>query len=146
MAASDPERTLTAKAVVPGAESRQRPDLQRPSHSRRMALAATGEARGMDSVELTLERALFSNEVLARTAYRYTDDYYVDLQGDAEVIRVRLVPRHADLDIADVALRFRNDALDDRLRAVVAAHTSDIQAALIQAALTEAWPRGRSGV
>ncbi|UNK49897.1 hypothetical protein MNR01_02340 [Lysobacter sp. S4-A87] len=98
----------------------------------------------MDTAELEMDRALFSAEVLARTAHRYTDEYYVDLQVDADIIRVRLTPKRADIETRDLALRFRNDALDDRLRAAVAIQTGDLQTALVRAALAEARPRGQT--
>lgn len=99
----------------------------------------------MDAIELTLDQALFTAEVLLRTAHRYTADYYVDVRASADSILVRLTPKRADLDNADLALRFCNDALDDRLRIAVAAQTNDLQATLVRAALEEAQPRVRSG-
>jgi His-Xaa-Ser system protein HxsD len=106
-------------------------------------LTAAGEL-GMKTVEVVLDRELFAIDVAARTAHRYTADYYVDLRADVGEIFVRLTPKGAaSVDSNELAQRFRNDALDDRLRALVAQQTGDLQAALLRAALTEAQPRDR---
>jgi His-Xaa-Ser system protein HxsD len=91
----------------------------------------------MDPVELTIDSALFSVEVLTRTAHRYTADFYVDIRTDAGT-RVYLTAKRPEVDTANLAQRFRNDLLDDRLRAVIAGETADLHAVLVRAALTEA--------
>lgn len=99
----------------------------------------------MDALELTIDRALFSPEVLARTAHRYSADFYVKLDTTAEHVRVRLQAKRAGVDTCNLAERFHTDALDDRLRAIVAAQTHDLQVVLTRAALTQAEPPAQGG-
>lgn len=96
----------------------------------------------MDAIELSFERGLFSADVLARTAHRYSGDYFVDLSSAGASLVVRLQPKAGVALDPMLSARFRNDALDDRLRAQVSSQTSDLQATLIHAALSEAWPQG----
>ncbi|MDG2525139.1 hypothetical protein P6166_07200 [Stenotrophomonas sp. HITSZ_GD] len=97
----------------------------------------------MDAIELNFERELFSADVLARTAHRYSRDYFVDLSAAGANLVVRLQPKAGVVLDPMLSARFHNDALDDRLRAQVSSQTSDLHAALIHAALSEAWPHGR---
>lgn len=98
----------------------------------------------MDTMRLMMDAAIFSPDVIARTAQRYTADYFVEVNALADGIEVHLTTRREAVDTEHLAQRFRNDALDDRLRAAVAAQTAELQTVLVQAALSEAQPRSRS--
>lgn len=100
----------------------------------------------MDSIELELDAQFFSADVIARTAYRYSGDFYVLVRSGTVNHHVTLKPRTPDVDTNDVAARFQTDACDDRLRAQVASQTGDMQHLLMRAALERAVPEagGRS--
>lgn len=95
----------------------------------------------MHSQELRFDRALFSDDVIARTAHRYSNDYFIDLQVDGDTTIVRLTAKVNSGDQGELPARFRNDALDERLRQIVRDETSDLQLTLIRAALNEALSR-----
>lgn len=98
----------------------------------------------MDSIELELDAQFFDADVIARTAYRYSGDFYVSVRTAAPSHVVTLKPRTPDVDTADLAARFQTDACDDRLRAQVALQTGDLQRQLMRAALESALPKGNA--
>jgi len=98
----------------------------------------------MDAIEISFDCQFFSVDVLARTAHRYTADYFVELIAMPDCLQVRLIAKSLSPSDPMLAARFRNDALDDRLRAQIAECTAELQATLIRAALAEAWPSARS--
>jgi His-Xaa-Ser system protein HxsD len=95
----------------------------------------------MSGIEIALDRALFGLDVVARTAHRYTDAYFVEIVSDSTSLVVRLTPRDPSESLEYLEQRFRNDALDDRLRAKVHADTHELHTALVEAALSRARPR-----
>lgn len=84
---------------------------------------------------------VFSIDVVARTAHRYTGDYFVEINSEAAGIQVRLIPIRGDVQIDDIERRFRNDLLDDLLRERVRSQTAELHVVLTQAALRQAQPR-----
>jgi His-Xaa-Ser system protein HxsD len=95
----------------------------------------------MESSTIRLDRGLFSDDVVARTAHRYTGQCQVALHTDGADIVVVLKPLEALALPADLPGRFQNDALDERLRELVRSETHEIHSQLITAALREAVPR-----
>ena len=95
----------------------------------------------MAAVDVYLEGAIFSLEVVARTAHRYTNEYFVEIKSSSPGPLVRLTPRAAETDTAQLTERFRNDALDERLRERVRIETSELQTVLVRAALQQATPK-----
>lgn len=93
----------------------------------------------MDAIRIKIDTGVFSSDVIARAAHRYTGDYFVDLALSSD--QVVLTPKHAGVDTSQVAARFHNDLLDERLRTRIRDETADLQATLVQAALREASPR-----
>lgn len=59
----------------------------------------------MDSIELTMDRAIFppANWSARRSATRATST------SKSDIARVRLTPKRADQDTSEVAQQFRND-------------------------------------
>lgn len=98
----------------------------------------------MATTEVHLDGELFSADVVARTAHRYTNDYFVEVRPDAQGYSVLLTPQSPGAEDTILPQRFRNDALDERLRERVRNETHDLQNTLIQAALREAKPRPSS--
>lgn len=90
----------------------------------------------MNAIEIVLDEGLFSVDVIARTAHRYTDDYFVETVGAL----VRLTPKTDITASSLLAERFRNDALDERLRERIRSETGELHTALVQAALRQALP------
>lgn len=84
---------------------------------------------------------VFPIEVVARTAHRYTDNYFVKVNDDAGVIRVDLMSRIEDAPTDGVENRFRNDLLDDLLREKVRIQTAELHTVLAEAALRQTHPR-----
>ncbi|GAB3094526.1 hypothetical protein [Lysobacter terrae] len=97
----------------------------------------------MGSVELVLD-GLFSADAVARTAQRYTNEFYVEIATVPSGHQVRLTPIHDGALLDHLTQRFRNDALDERLRERVRAETAELQIALIEAALQGAQGIGRA--
>lgn len=95
----------------------------------------------MQSSTIRLDRSLFSDEVVARTAHRYTGQFHVALRTEGADIVVALTSLEGSELPADLEGRFRNDALDENLRALVRNETREIHHQLITAALREATPR-----
>lgn len=94
----------------------------------------------MNTIEIVLNGGLFSVDVIARTAHRYTGDYFVETVSTTSDVLVRLTPKTDSLSFHLLAERFRNDALDERLRERVRTETSELHTALVRAALHQAAP------
>jgi His-Xaa-Ser system protein HxsD len=94
----------------------------------------------VNAIEIVLDGGLFSVDVIARTAHRYTGDYFVETVSTPSGALVRLTPKTDSLSFHLLAERFRNDALDERLRERVRTETSELHTALIRAALQQATP------
>jgi len=65
----------------------------------------------MDSIELELDAQFFDADVIARTAYRYSGDFYVSVRSAVPSHVVTLKPRTPDVDTADLAARFQTGLL-----------------------------------
>ena len=95
----------------------------------------------MAVVEVVMSAEMFSANVVATTAQRYTGEFYVEVSDVAAGRLVCLSPIRAETSIDRVQSRFLNDALDERLRERVRSETGDLQAILVQAALQGALGR-----
>lgn len=95
----------------------------------------------MDSSTIWLDRRVFSDEVVARTAHRYTRSFSTRIHSTVDQIGVELTPRGGFEPPPDLEARFHDDALDERLRASVREETQALHAELIRAALREAQPK-----
>lgn len=92
-------------------------------------------------VEFVLEETLFSADVVARTAQRFTAEYFVDVSRGPNSFLVRLkLPDSTDAE--DLVERFKNEALDERLREHVRAETRELHNALVRAAMRGATAPG----
>lgn len=91
----------------------------------------------MDVIELKLDGALYSADVVTRALHRQTADAYVELASIGAGYQVRLAPR-ATFPAAVLQARFMTDLVDERLRERVAARTDALRDVLISAALREA--------
>jgi His-Xaa-Ser system protein HxsD len=95
----------------------------------------------MDAIRIDVDVGMFSLDVIARAAHRYTGEFFVDIALSPPPARVAFTLKHADTDVELLALRFGNDLLDERLRAYIREETADLHTILTQAALREASPR-----
>ena len=96
----------------------------------------------MATVQFSMDAGLFSAEVIARTAHRCTSHFFVEIVCSDNAHTIVLTPKHEGVDLANIEGRFRNDALDERLRERIRTETAELQVTLIQAALRQAAPRG----
>lgn len=94
----------------------------------------------MNAIEIVLDGGLFSVDVIACTAHRYSGDYFVETVSTTSDVLVRLTPKTDNVSSHLLAERFRNDALDERLRERVRTETGELHAALVRAALQQAAP------
>jgi His-Xaa-Ser system protein HxsD len=94
----------------------------------------------MNAIEIVLDGELFSGDVAARAAHRYTGDYYTETVSTPAGALVRLTPKTDNVSTDLLAERFRNDALDERLRERIRTETSELHTALVRAALQQATP------
>jgi len=92
----------------------------------------------MATIRLFMDHGLFSAEVIARTAHRYTDRFFVELAYSDGAYTVALTSKQDHVDLTGIEGRFRNDALDEQLRERVRAETTDLHVSLVQAALRQA--------
>ena len=94
----------------------------------------------METIELELDAAMFSSDVLARTGRRYTADDFVERTRLASVHRVRSTPRRPDVLSEQFCEHFHTDACDDRLRERVWQQTGELHTVLMRTALLQASP------
>lgn len=94
----------------------------------------------MNAIEIVLDGGLFSADVIACTAHRYTGDYFVETVSTTSDVLVRLTPKTDKVSFHMLAERFRNDALDERLRERIRAETGELHTTLVRAALQQATP------
>jgi len=91
----------------------------------------------MESSQYVVDRRLFSYDVIARAAHRYTGKYNVELRIEGETIVASFAGHSLP---ADIDTSFARDLLDERLRAQVRAETAGLQQELLKAALAQAQP------
>ncbi|SFN10403.1 His-Xaa-Ser system protein HxsD [Dokdonella immobilis] len=99
----------------------------------------------MGTIELRFDAAIFSADVVVRTTYRYSGDFYTSVEHEATTFVVRLAPRSSTVNLALLEERFRTDALDERMREQIREETGEVHAALVTAALREAVPADDAG-
>lgn len=88
-------------------------------------------------IHIQVDGAVFSADIVARTAHRYTGECFVEVHAAPRTINVNLRAFPGRPLPPDIEGRFRNDLLDDRLRASVEAQTSELHGVLARAALHE---------
>jgi His-Xaa-Ser system protein HxsD len=101
-----------------------------------------GQGKGMDTVRVAIDSALFDNDTIARAMHRYTGDFFVEFSRSGPEIVILLTPMRVDVDTINLPQRFANDLLDERLRAKIRAETGVLHATLVRTALREASPSG----
>lgn len=100
----------------------------------------------MSTIEVRLDTGVFPADIVTKAAHRYTNAYFVEIKASSGDFVVQLTPKHVELDTGQVAEQFRNDVLDEKLRALVRSETQDIHTVLIEAALCQAWsPKSGQG-
>lgn len=91
----------------------------------------------MESTQYNVDRRLYSNDVVARAAHRYTGKYKVELRMEGDTI---VVSFESPILPEDIDASFARDLLDERLREKVRAETAGLQEELLKAALAQAQP------
>lgn len=98
----------------------------------------------MAPVRFLIDASLFSADVIARTAHRYTSCFFVDIKCSDSGHTIILTPKGKGVETTNLEGRFRNDALDERLRERIRTETADLHVSLVRAALRRASPDGIS--
>ncbi len=94
-------------------------------------------AEGRDRVA-RVDLAVYTLEVVLKSAYRFTGRCYLHLQQSGSVVEVRMRPKQEQVD-PDVPVReFFNDLLDQRLRGVLASETAEVRNLIMAHALSRA--------
>ncbi|MGH8036727.1 MAG: hypothetical protein ACREPD_03210 [Stenotrophomonas sp.] len=94
----------------------------------------------MERSHYTVDRRLYSDEVVARAAHRHTGEMNVTLEIQDGSLVVIFSAKEREALPSDITERFSRDLLDERLRASVRAETAGLQEELIRAALLQARP------
>lgn len=94
----------------------------------------------MERSQFTIDRALYSDDVAARAAHRYTGVLGVEVRSQGANLIVGFWSLDGSKLPEDLWARFSRDLLDERLRAAVRAETSRLQQELLRAALNQAQP------
>ena len=94
----------------------------------------------MLTIDVHLDREVFSHDVALRAAHRHTDLYAIALSSSATQWTISLTPLADGEDPGDIRERFARDALDEQLRESVRNQTAGLHVALINAALHGAKP------
>lgn len=94
----------------------------------------------MERSQFTIDRALYSDDVAARAAHRYTGELGVEVRSQGANLIVGFWSLDGSKLPEDLWARFSRDLLDERLRAAVRAETSGLQQQLLRAALNQAQP------
>ncbi|MCR1572655.1 hypothetical protein [Stenotrophomonas sp.] len=94
----------------------------------------------MERSEFAIDRELYSDDVAARAAHRYSGELGVEVRSLGTNLTVIFWSLDGSELPEDLWARFSRDLLDERLRATVRAETSGLQQELLRAALNQAQP------
>lgn len=95
-----------------------------------------------DLVRFSLDRSIYSDEAILKTAYWFSDRFYIyldPLPDNRLLVELRLKGANS-LDLAQAVGEFSNSLLDFRLRQVVIQETGPIREALVAKAFSEGCP------
>lgn len=89
--------------------------------------------------KINLEKDLYSNDTIMRTAYHFIDDYYVFLELDGEYIVVRIIPK-IEKEITDgiyvqIEGEFRNELLNQEIRKLIRKDTKNVRELILARAM-----------
>ena len=85
----------------------------------------------MERSQFIIDRTLYSDDVTARAAHRYTSRFGVELRSQDENLFVLFWSLDGSGLPDDLRTAFSRDLLDERLRAVVRAETTGLQQELL---------------
>src|SRR5262245_12082317 len=86
-----------------------------------------------------VDLSVYGLEAIQKSAYRFTGRCYIQLQpGEANIMEVRLRPKQPGDDPDAMLGEFLNDLLDQRLRSVIAAETTEVRNLILAHALSRA--------
>jgi len=92
----------------------------------------------MNQIMIELDRELFSQAVVARTAHRYSGKYFVAIATGERAWTISVQSKDGSAVDDQLPASFKNDALDDLIRAQVSEQTRGVAEILLQAALSHA--------
>ena len=96
--------------------------------------------------QVQIDRQLYGDTAIFKTAYWFTDRFYVFLESTPEnhliiELRPKVSPQQIDLRVA--CAEFCNSLVDFRVRGVVLSETSAVRNALVTKAFMEGVPKPR---
>ncbi len=94
----------------------------------------------MERSQFTIDRELYSDDVAARAAHRYTGEFGVEVRSQGAHLTVIFWSLDGSELPENLWARYSRDLLDECLRASVRAETSGLQQELLRAALNQAQP------
>lgn len=94
----------------------------------------------MERSQFIIDRALYSDDVAARAAHRYTGELGVEVRSQGTDLAVIFWSLDGSELPENLWARFSRDLLDERLRAAVRSETAGLQQDLLRAALNQAQP------
>jgi len=97
-----------------------------------------------DYARITIDRQLYSDTAIFKTAYWFTDRFYVfvDPTPDNRVsVELRAKGTSLHLDLQSACGEFCNSLLDFRVRGLVLSETSAVREALVTKAFMEGIPK-----
>lgn len=88
---------------------------------------------------VTFPREVYAIEAVKRAAYRLSDCLAVDIEVRANEIACRLAPfsRDKTIDIIELSSRFKNEVLDQDLRARIAKETESYRNLILSLAFSK---------
>jgi His-Xaa-Ser system protein HxsD len=91
------------------------------------------------AVALEFDAAIYSPSALLRAGYKLSDRAYVHLARDESSgkLVMNLIPRDAGADLGALAGELTNEALDQRLRELIAAETGAVRELIFAQAFSE---------
>ncbi|MEK6371970.1 MAG: His-Xaa-Ser system protein HxsD [Acidobacteriota bacterium] len=91
------------------------------------------------SAVMSVDLGVYTSEALFRVLYRFTGEYFVYVaQREANSVDVYLTVKDSEAQAAEVAGRFANALVDERVRRDIAAETRSVRELLVAEALAAA--------
>lgn len=92
-----------------------------------------------DSLRLTVDTRLYSEEALFRTCYVFTDRCYLLLfQEEADRVVVEIRKRRGSTSLSTLVGEFANELIDQRVRVSLSRETQTIREMIVAQAFAEA--------
>lgn len=88
----------------------------------------------MEKIELNVNRALYSKEIILKAAYHFIDKYYMHIDCSTDEFFVTIIPKE-NVPLGNVALEFENEMLAQAVRYTIYQQTHTIRELLLARAM-----------